>query len=286
MRKGLISSILAAVLYAVILPSAIAQDKPVIGISTSFSSSGTMSVGNSYVNSVINGGGIPYILPLTHDAEIAETILNMVDGLILTGGEDIDPAYFGEEILQNGTVSINGPRDTSDVLYTSIAVRKGMPILAICRGEQLANVVLGGSLYQDLPSQYPGILPHSQKEARTVPTQTVTFEKGSYIGKLLQVDTLGVNSFHHQAVKAPAPGIKVVGRTPDGNVEAYEGLPEINIIATQFHPEAFAMYGHPVFLRFFTDLTERALAYRSSNKTNNTSSWNSRKRSKRTSSPQ
>lgn len=244
-------------------PQKTAPEKPLIGISTGYSSK-KATINMTYVDAVVRGGGVPFILPLIQSEALAEELLGMCDGLILSGGEDIDPAYFGEELLDNGTVSINGPRDTSDMLLTGLAVKMGMPILAICRGEQVANVALGGSLYQDIPSQHPSDIRHSQDEAGTVGTQTVHIKSGSYVHKLLGVDSLRVNSFHHQAVKDPAEALTVVGQAADGIVEIYEGLPETNIIGTQFHPEIFTQAGDTMFLKFFTDLMDRAKEYRSS----------------------
>lgn len=256
------------ILLGIIMMSACSHDsvrtgKPVIGISSGYSeSNGKVTLNSTYVEAVIRGGGIPYVLPLVRDEKVAAMLLDGLDGIILSGGEDIDPAYFGEELLDNGTVSINGPRDTSDVFITKEALKRKIPVLAICRGEQVLNVVLGGNLYQDIPSQLEDHIVHSQDEPGTVGTQSIALAEGTYVKKLIGLDSLCVNSFHHQAVKDTAPGLKVVSRAADGIVEAYEGLPELNVIGTQFHPEIFTSAGDPVFVKFFQDLVKRAETYR------------------------
>lgn len=239
------------------------KGKPIIGISSGYSqSSDKASLGRSYTEAVIKGGGVPYILPLVSSEEVAKSILDGLDGLILSGGEDINPAYYGEDTLANGGVSVNGPRDTSDMFIIKEAMNRKMPILAICRGEQILNVALGGSLYQDIPSQIPNCLVHRQEESGTIGTMKIGIADGSYIKGIIGLDSLNVNSFHHQAVKDLAPGLKLVSTASDGVVEAYEGLPELNVIGTQFHPEIFTKAGDPTFVKFFKDLVSRAEAYR------------------------
>lgn len=253
-----------ALLFAAICSCA-RQEAPLIGISSSYSESGKMSVGQTYVNAVIQAGGVPVILPLVRDSITAELVISRLDGIIMSGGEDFAPAYFNEEeIPELGTV--NGPRDTSDMLLMNTAIRHKLAILGICRGEQGLNVALGGSLYQDLPAQHPSaaaqdstkmLLAHRQSEPSSTPTQTISIAEGSYLHQILGVTSLPVNSHHHQAVKDVAPGITVTAVTEDGVVEAFEAL-QYNIVATQFHPEAFAQYGKEPYIKIFQDLVKRA----------------------------
>ena len=233
---------------------------PVIGISTGYAP-GKISVNESYVKSVVNAGGIPYIVPLIRDSILAETIIRSLDGIIFTGGEDFDPAYYGEEPAEN-LGKVNAPRDTSDLMLMRMAMRHGLAVLGICRGEQGLNVALGGSLYQDLPSQHPSSadstqLMHRQEEPSTVPTQTVGIVVGTHLYSLIGCDTLLVNSHHHEAVKVPAAGLTVTATASDGVVEAFEDLSR-NVVAVQFHPEAFAQSGQYPYLRIFEDLVDRA----------------------------
>ena len=220
----------------------------------------------------------------------AAEVLSLVDALILSGGEDVDPARYGEAVL-NSTVEVNAPRDTSDFLLAYEALQRGMPIMGICRGEQLLNVALGGSLYQDLPSQICSSICHRQSESGSVGTHCIYIDADSRLHGLLGLDSVKVNSFHHQAVKEPGCGVRVTARAADGVVEAWEwgggggaaantgkgstartgkggmartgkggmartGVPYI--MCVQFHPEIFVKAGDTTFLPLFQDLVNRA----------------------------
>lgn len=217
--------------------SAQARRKPLIGVAPGYNGATTSTLSRSYTDAVYRAGGIPVILPQVNNAEAASEILSRLDGLLLTGGADINPSYYGEDIL-NETVEIDAHRDTIDVLYAEAALSRKLPVMAICRGEQLLNVVLGGSLYQDLPSQKPSEIAHRQKGDLRFPTQSVTVEKGSMLNKIMGAETLRVNSSHHQAVKVPSDKVKVTAHAEDGVVEAYESAEKGQwILAVQFHPE-------------------------------------------------
>ena len=244
-----------------------AQDAPLIGISCG--GSGTMTtLKTTYSDAVRLAGGVPVLIPVLRDSTTLSELLRRLDAVILSGGEDIDPRYYGEEALP-GLGEVNAPRDTFDVLLIRAALRQEKPILAICRSEQVLNVVLGGTLWQDSPSQIPASgLRHRQTEPAAVATQTVTIEPGSRLAHILGTTQIGVNSFHHQAVKDPAPGLLITAWAEDGVEEAYESLPTApdpygkplgrRILAVQFHPEAFSQAGDPVFLKIFQDLVARA----------------------------
>ena len=226
---------------------------PLIGISSG-SDGAYDSVKRTYTVAVRKAGGIPVILPEVYCEKQALELLQSIDGLVMTGGEDYDPAWYGEQVL-NSSVEVNAPRDTSDLLLIRAALNLGKPVLGICRGMQGVNVALGGTLYQDIPSQIPCSC-HRQDTSANVATHTVVLAAGSVIGGLLGgADTIRVNSFHHQAVKDPAPGLTVVGFSPDGVAEALEGD---GILATQFHPEAFIASGDDFFLPLFRELILRA----------------------------
>ena len=240
---------------------------PLIGISCGRDAART-SLKTTYIDAVRLAGGIPVLIPLLRDSVAMDALVRRLDGVILSGGEDIDPLYFGEAHLP-GLGEVNAPRDTADVLLIRIALRQGKPLLGICRGEQVLNVVLGGTLYQDIPSQIPSSkLKHRQAEPSTVATQTISIEPGSRLAGILGLTEIRVNSHHHQAAKDLAPGLVVTARATDGVVEAYEGLHnasdpygkplEDRILAVQFHPEAFAQAGDPTFLKIFQDLVARA----------------------------
>ena len=150
--------------------------------------------------------------------------------------------------MWNETVEIDSVRDRSDSLLARAALACGKPVLAICRGSQLMNVILGGSLYQDLPSQFSGSVAHSGK------THKIALEEGSVLAGLYGTDSLTVNSMHHQAVKDPAPGIRITARSADGIVEAWE-TPQI--VAVQFHPEKMLAAGDSAWLPLFKAFVSR-----------------------------
>lgn len=244
-----------------------AAKAPLIGISCG-GDEVKASLKTTYVDAVRLAGGVPVLIPILRDSAAVSELVRRLDAVVLSGGEDIDPTYFGEEHLP-GLGAVNAPRDTFDVLLIRMALRERKPLLGICRGEQVLNVVLGGTLWQDIPSQIPASqLHHRQAEPSTVATQTITIDPTSRLAKILGVTVIAVNSHHHQAVKDLAPGLILTARTEDGVVEAYEGIPSANdpygqpfgnrILAVQFHPEAFAQAGNPTFLRIFQDLVARA----------------------------
>lgn len=200
---------------------------PLVGISCSRSSGGTDQLSPNYSQAVLKAGGIPVILPTISTPEQARELLSKVDGIIFSGGVDINPEWYGEEVW-NETVVIDSVRDRSDSLLARCALELGKPILAICRGEQLMNVILGGSLYQDIPTQLPDA--HIHRNTR----HKMGIMEGSFLANLFGTDSLEVNSFHHQAVKDVAPGLTIAAYSDDGIVEAYENE---QIWAVQFHPE-------------------------------------------------
>ncbi|MBQ8022470.1 MAG: gamma-glutamyl-gamma-aminobutyrate hydrolase family protein [Bacteroidales bacterium] len=204
---------------------------PLVGISCSRNASGGSTLSAAYSNAIAQSGGIPVILPTVSDPAVAASLLEELDGIVFSGGEDVDPSRYGETFW-NETVRVDTLRDVSDFLLAEAAVASGKPILAICRGAQLMNVVLGGTLYQDLPTQVAGVIEH-----RGDVRHKIGVEQGSILFGLFGKDSLEVNSSHHQAVKDPAPGIRITAHGPDGIIEAYE-TPQVT--AYQFHPERLA----------------------------------------------
>lgn len=203
--------------------------KPVIGISTGYSSAqDKQTLRTTYTEAILKAGGLPVILPIIRDSTAANELISTIDGIIFSGGEDIQPALYGEGVWNN-TVYCNSIRDESDFIYAHLALKAGIPILGICRGSQLMNVVFGGSLYQDIPSQIPGHLTHAKGAEHTI-----AIEEGSLLHRLYGTKSLLVNSFHHQAVKVPGRGVKVTAKAADGVVEAWEAP---GVTAFQFHPE-------------------------------------------------
>lgn len=234
--------------------------KPLIGISTGYSASeNTASVRYTYVDAVINAGGIPVLIPLAKDSLTAAEAIERIDGLILSGGEDVHPFFYGEEPA-GALGGVNVARDKSDMWLLQSAAKLGKAVLSICRGEQLTNVTFGGTLYQDIPSQYPNrpAVQHNQHFGGAEPVHHVNVVKGSHLYEIMQQEQLAVNSFHHQAIKDVAPDFKVVATASDGVVEAIEGFPKYNVLGVQWHPEYFAQQGEKQWVRLFEDLVQRA----------------------------
>ena len=222
---------------------------PLIGISCGHTSMGADYLSYNYSSAVERSGGLPVIFPTVLSPETAAALAEKVDAFIFSGGPDLDPRHYGETIW-NETVEIDPVRDSSDLLLMKAALASGKPVMAICRGEQLMNVVLGGSLYQDIPTQVEGALVHGGGSLHRIGV-----EKGSVLYELFGQDSLTVNSTHHQAVKAAAPGVRVTARSSDGIVEAYEVGNQV--VAFQFHPEGLARTDES-WLRPFQYLVKKA----------------------------
>ena len=216
-------------------------------------------INTSYVRAVIAAGGTPLLIPSDRDDGLAAEYLPLLHGLLVPGGEDVTPALYGEDPLRQVTF-MNEEKDRMELALIRGAVDRGMPVFGICRGIQLLNVCFGGTLYQDLPAQYPGVLGHAQDMAiRGQLTHRVTLEPDSLLEKLLGGEPLSVNSYHHQAVRTPAPGFTVAARAADGVIEGVED-PERNLYAVQWHPEDL-VESHPRFRPLFRHLVERAEQY-------------------------
>ena len=189
-----------------------------------------------YMEGVMNAGGVPVMLPLTDRPEDIERIIDMCDGFIFTGGQDVTPSEYGEEILP-----VCGEccpeRDRMERALLTAALRADKAVLGICRGIQLINAVLGGTLYQDIPTQRPSGVIHHQERPYDAPSHEVSMVPGSPIARLLGSDRTAVNSCHHQGVKTLADGLRVMATAPDGLVEAVY-MPEKSFVwAVQWHPE-------------------------------------------------
>ena len=193
-----------------------------------------------YVDGVAGAGGVPVVLPPTGDETAAETVIRSLDGLLLSGGSDLDPGYYGEEPVPELGVTLP-ERDAFEMTLVGLALRRGMPVFGICRGMQVLNVALGGTLYQDLPSQWGrDVLKHRQDTPKWQPTHEVRVEDGSYVAGVMDREVVKVNSYHHQGVKDLARGLLATGRSSDGVVEAVEAVDvsERWLLGVQWHAEA------------------------------------------------
>ncbi len=188
---------------------------------------------DEYVQVVYEAGGIPVLLP-TGKADLAESYYEYIDGLILSGGGDPDPVYYGEEPLR-GIREITPARDDFEVLLSRMAMSGKKPVLAVCRGMQVLNVAAGGSLYQDLG----GVTrqEHMQQAPRYHGTHYVELDNGSFLYRIVQKERIRVNSFHHQGVKLVGNGLKAVAWSSDGLTEAVEAEDGRYVFGVQWHPE-------------------------------------------------
>lgn len=200
---------------------------------------------------VINAGGLPVLLAYyDHETEAAE-VLERIDGLLLSGGGDVDPQLYGEQPhLQMGAISPE--RDKSEVLLARAALAKDMPVFGICRGHQVLAVAVGGSLLQDIPSQVQGALKHYQEAPRWYTTHLVKARAGTLVATLLG-NEFRTNSFHHQAVKAMPAGWVATAVTDDGVNEAMEHPGYRFAVSVQWHPENMTghKYNHDELFRAF-----------------------------------
>jgi putative glutamine amidotransferase len=194
-----------------------------------------------YVEGVAAAGGAPVVLPPVVGPRAVEALLDGLDGLLLSGGSDLDPGYYGEEPVPQLGVTIP-ERDAFEMALLECALRRQLPIFGICRGMQVLNVALGGTLYQDLPSQmdHMVLLGHRQDTPKWQPTHEVEVDGGSKVAKIMGTDELKVNSYHHQGIKVLASGLVAVACSPDGVIEAVESgdLSKRWMIGVQWHAEA------------------------------------------------
>jgi putative glutamine amidotransferase len=198
-----------------------------------------------YLHAVSKAHGLPSIIasgftnPLDEAVQLAGEILDTCDGLLLSGGTDVDPAIFGE-VPHTALGRVDPPRDPFEITLAREAVRRDMPVLGICRGLQVLNVALGGTLIQDIPSDVPGAARHEAAENRVEIAHEVDIVPGSKLAQLLSATKVGVNSFHHQAAKRIGEGLTVSATSPeDGIVEGLEMTDRAFVVAVQWHPENF-----------------------------------------------
>ena len=218
--------------------------KPVIGLTPSHHlDNNDLSMRPTYLRAVSQAGALPLVLPLEISEEDCRQLIETVDGVLLTGGDDIHPFLYGQETHQK-CGEISQSRDSLELTLFSMAMEAGKPILGICRGLQLINVAMGGTLYQDIPSQLISEFPiaHKQSFPYKIPSHTVEIEKDTLLSRILGEDasSIAVNSMHHQAIKDLAPGLCACATAPDQLVEAAYAPDYPFLLGVQWHPEHLA----------------------------------------------
>ncbi len=225
--------------------------RPVIGITLGDGDRpGHHGVREDYVRSVEQSGAIPVVLPPLRP-EDAEAVLDRIDGLVLSGGVDVDPELYGRPPHPK-LGRVDRRRDDFELALTRRALARDLPILAICRGQQVLNVATGGTLIQDLPSELPGAVTHDAPGRRTRRAHPVEVASASRLGEILGAGTLSVNSFHHQAIDQLGEGLVASARCPgDGVIEGVEMPGRSFVVGVQWHPESF--WNEPVSFQALFD---------------------------------
>lgn len=228
-----------------------AKPRPLIGISANTADI-DLTLRRVYCDQIVRAGGVPMVLPPVDDTEVLINMLEGIDGLVLTGGADYNPLWYGEQ-PEKELHTINSTRDLPELLLTRLAFNRQIPILGICRGVQTMAIALGGNLVQDLKTP----LKHSQDAPRSEATHSVTITEGSTLYGLYGQETF-VNSFHHQAVKDCGSHLHVVATAPDGVIEAVESTEQKALMGVQWHPEWMGDEG----LKLFEWLTQRSREFK------------------------
>jgi putative glutamine amidotransferase len=207
----------------------------------------SVSLSVKYENAILQAGGIPIITPITTDRVLLAETLRRVDGVMLTGGDDINPDLYAKNLPRAVRKTVEqtpdgGGRDLLELVLIGEIFRQRKPFLAICRGHQLLNIALGGRLIADIRRQVPGALNHQRMDKAGELVHEAALTAGSLLAKMIGKQVLGVNSSHHQAVVEPAEPLTAVARTRDGIVEAMELKPHAArlmpfLLSVQFHPE-------------------------------------------------
>ena len=209
-----------------------------------------LRISRSYMNALTQAGAVPVLLPLTFDETLEDRVLDMCSGILFTGGNDLDPALYGEE-KRPSCGEMEPERDGFELRLFEKARERKMPILAICRGIQLVNVAMGGTLYQDLQDQRLDTIEHRRHDKPAEGVHHVNIREGSRLYEAVGCENIRVNSRHHQAIKDLAPGLRVCAAAPDGLTEGVEGEGDAWLLGVQWHPES--MVGHsPEARRIFS----------------------------------
>ncbi|MEA3377412.1 MAG: gamma-glutamyl-gamma-aminobutyrate hydrolase family protein [Chloroflexota bacterium] len=239
-------------------------DAPIIGITgyaeshETASEAPTFVLAQSYVQAVLDAGGAPIILPAHLDRPALRSICERVDGLILSGGGDVHPSFFGQK--DGGALSsVDEGRDRTELALARWAMAQDVPLLAICRGIQVLNIAAGGTLIQDIAAGVEDALEHSSvgRQVKSEIAHTVEVSADTRLASLVGSGTLDVNSFHNQAVQAVGEGLVVTARAPDGVIEGLEAPGLSFCIGVQWHPERL-VEGHPAMRRLFEALVAAA----------------------------
>ncbi|MBU3101607.1 gamma-glutamyl-gamma-aminobutyrate hydrolase family protein [Clostridium sp. DSM 17811] len=212
-------------------------------------------VNNDYIESVLLAGGVPLIIPVNSDEDVIRTQIDLSDGIIISGGYDVNPIEYGEEPSQKSGF-IYPKVDEFYLKAVKYAIDNGKSVLGICKGIQILNVLYGGTIYQDLSELDGCYIKHMQSSKRDVPTHSVYIKEDSILVNILG-DKVLTNSFHHQCLKNVGHGFKVTGTSKDGVIEAIEGDQAPFVLGVQWHPEMM-MKSSQAMLNIFKELVKES----------------------------
>ena len=229
----------------------------------------SLSLSQTYLDAITMAGGLPVVLPCAPSPKLVGEYIRRCDGVMITGGDDIQPElyYPGVPVELRKTVGRNDPvRDLLETLVVKEAFAQQKPLLAICRGHQILNIALGGTLFVDIPSQVKTTINHSRLKHKDKVVHEVRLEPDSLIRGIFAKDIIQVNSSHHQAVDKVAKPLRVTGRAADGVIEALELRAEDGglmpyLLGVQFHPERLVR-GYPEYIEMFRSFTEACAVHR------------------------
>ena len=210
--------------------------KPLIALSVAVDNEATTSAFYTYTKAIELGGGVPLIIPYTESEETKKRLVELCDGFCFTGGVDIHPYYYAEQVKE-ACGTITDIRDTFELSLFRAALKTQKPIMGICRGAQLINVALGGTLYQDIPTEYETEIAHRQVEEKMEYSHSVTVLENTPLSALVGEGEMRANSFHHQAAKRLGNGLLPMAYAADGIVEAMYFPAHTYLRAYQWHPE-------------------------------------------------
>lgn len=230
-----------------------------VGITTYVEKHGRLMenmIGHDYVRAIMSNGAFPVLIPFTQDKKLLLKYIDSIDVLLLPGGEDIDPHSYNEKNL-GLSLNVSAERDFLEFFLLEKAINKNIPVLGICRGCQLINVFMGGTLYQDMVSEKINSIDHvnSLRETSFL-SHCVNIEKESFLYSVYSSEKIKVNSRHHQALKKVAQSLRVTALSDDGIVEGIEAA-EMKVLGVQWHPENLIDLGQEfnfIFRKFFTEV--------------------------------
>jgi putative glutamine amidotransferase len=236
------------------------RKQPIIGITAGYLKfDDTMEgvyVHHDYHRSIVACGGIPIVIPTTNP-ELAKHQIDLCDGVIVSGGEDVDPIFYQSEPHQHLGFT-NPERDEFEIAVIQHVLEHKKPLLAICRGIQILNVALGGTLIQDISSQLQNALQHTQRVPRGRDSHWVSIKENTTLRQIFGIDKVRVNSLHHQAIDRVSDRLNIVATASDGIIEAVEYTDTSFAIGVQWHPESMAANGNPLMKALFQEFVNRA----------------------------